>query len=180
MILKIPHILAGKNQTISRNNQFPRKFVKWILISLFIFTSPLTAEDKINFKAKKGLNMQNNIYKVLTLNEWEQAQKSGFITTELDVNDGFIHLSTSTQLNATLSLYFAKEESVILLQLDHTNTHDKLKFEAPIPPGDRISSFPHYYGDLNVNLVTKIWHLNRGAFEIPIEVMIQAEEDSNL
>ena len=126
--------------------------------------------------ASKEFNLDNQIYKVLTVEEWERAQASGIIITDLDKKDGFIHLSTATQLNATLSLYFSKEESVVLLQIDQAETNDQLKFEAPIPPGNRTSSFPHYYGDLNTNFVSEIWHLNRGAFEIPIEVMLQAEQ----
>ena len=119
------------------------------------------------------------IYKVLTLDEWAHAQTSGIIITDLDKKDGFIHLSTAVQLNATLSLYFSKEKSVVLLQIDHAQTLHQLKFEAPSQPGNRNSAFPHYYGDLNTNFVSKIWHLNRGAFEIPIEVMLQAEQGAN-
>jgi len=127
----------------------------------------------------KEFNLNNQIYKILTLDEWELAQTSGVIITELDKKDGFVHLSTATQLNATLSLYFSKEESVVLLQIDHAQTHNKIKFEAAISSGIRTSSFPHYYGELNTNFVSEIWHLNRGAFEIPIEVMFQAEEGAN-
>ena len=58
-------------------------------------------------------------------------------------------------------------------------THEKLKFEAPISPGNRTSSFPHYYGDLKTSAVSMMWDLKRGALEIPIEVMLQAEQDSN-
>ena len=119
------------------------------------------------------------IYKVLTLDEWSRAQTSGIIITDLDKKDGFIHLSTAVQLNATLSLYFSKEKSVVLLQIDHAKTHQQLKFEATSTLGNRNSSFPHYYGNLNTNFVSKIWHLNRGAFEIPIEVMLQAEQGAN-
>ena len=120
-----------------------------------------------------------NVYKILSIREWDDAQKIGYISTDLDKKDGFIHLSTATQLNATLSLYFSTEESVVLLQIDNAKTHEQLKFEAPTPPGNRKSSFPHYYGDLNTNFVSKIWHLSRGAFEIPIEVILQAEQGSN-
>ena len=119
------------------------------------------------------------IYKVLTLDEWSRAQTSGIIITDLDKKDGFIHLSTAAQLNATLSLYFSKEKSVVLLQIDHAQILQQLKFEAPSPPGNRKSAFPHYYSDLNTNFVSKIWHLNRCAFEIPIEVMLQAEQGAN-
>ena len=119
------------------------------------------------------------IYKVLTPEEWALAQTSGIIITDLDKKDGFIHLSTAAQLNVTLSLYFSKEKSVVLLQIDHAQTLQQLKFEAPSPPGNRKSAFPHYYSDLNTNFVSKIWHLNRCAFEIPIEVMLQAEQGAN-
>ena len=78
----------------------------------------------------KEFNLDNQIYKVLTIDEWALAQTSGVIITELDKKDGFVHLSTATQLNATLSLYFSTEESVALLQIDNTQIQNKLKFEA--------------------------------------------------
>ena len=137
-----------------------------LLFSIFVISENVTG-------GTEEFNLDNQIYKVLTLNEWEKAQVSGLIITELDIKDGFIHLSSAAQLNATLSLYFAKEESVVLLQVDHSQTHDRIKFEAPIPPGNRSGSFPHYYGDLNIDAVSRVWHLKRGAFEIPIEVMLK-------
>jgi len=50
----------------------------------------------------------NKVYKVLTLGEWEEASKIGQIVTALDQQDGFVHFSSATQLNMTLSLYFSK------------------------------------------------------------------------
>ena len=143
-----------------------------LLFSIFVISENVTG-------GTEEFNLDNQIYKVLTLNEWEKAQASGLIITELDKADGFIHLSTATQLNATLTLYFGKEESVVLLQVEHAQIHDKLKFEAPAPPGNRTSKFPHYYGDLNIKAVSQVWQLKRGAFEIPIEVMLQAEQGPN-
>lgn len=151
--------------------------MKILLICLLSFAIFITSENAMS--ATKEFNVDNQIYKVLTVEQWEQAKISGSIITELDKKDGFIHLSTAAQLNATLALYFAKEKTVVLLQIDHPQTHDKLKFESPVPPGNRTSSFPHYYGDLNTNAISKIWNLGRGAFEIPIEVMLQAEGDPN-
>ena len=43
----------------------------------------------------------NKVYKVLTLGEWEEASKIGQIVTALDQQDGFVHLSSATQLNMT-------------------------------------------------------------------------------
>ena len=47
--------------------------------------------------ANKEFSLDNQIYKVLTLEEWECAQVSGVIITDLDKKDGFIHLSSATQ-----------------------------------------------------------------------------------
>jgi uncharacterized protein (DUF952 family) len=51
--------------------------------------------------ATKEFNVDNQIYKVLTLEEWEQAQTSGSIITELDKKDGFIKVMHSYK-NITL------------------------------------------------------------------------------
>ena len=64
------------------------------LLSFFVISENLTGTTK-------EFNLKNQIYKVLTLDEWGQAQTSGLISTELDKEDGFVHLSTATQLNAT-------------------------------------------------------------------------------
>ena len=120
------------------------------------------------------------IYKIINKEDLEKAKSSGtYSGSSKDIKDGFIHLSTAAQLNATLSLYFAKEESVVLLQVDHSQTHDRIKFEAPIPTGNRSGLFPHYYGDLNIDAVSQVWHLKRSAFEMPIEVVLQAEQGAN-
>ena len=151
--------------------------MKELFLHLLLLSSFVISENVMSLT--REFNLNNEIYKVLTLDEWEQAQASGAIITQLDKEDGFIHLSTAIQLNATLSLYFVKEESVVLLQVEHAQIHDKLKFEVPAPPGNRISSFPHYYGDLNINAISRVWHLKRGAFELPIEVILQAEQEPN-
>jgi len=151
--------------------------MKELFLRLLLLYSFVISENVMSLT--REFNLNNEIYKVLTLDEWEQAQASGAIITQLDKEDGFIHLSTAIQLNATLSLYFVKEESVVLLQVEHAQIHDKLKFEVPAPPGNRISSFPHYYGDLNINAISRVWHLKRGAFELPIEVILQAEQEPN-
>ena len=49
--------------------------------------------------------MNKEFYKILTPEEWERASETGIIETDLDIKDGFIHLSTSRQLAATLAFY---------------------------------------------------------------------------
>ena len=116
----------------------------------------------------------NKVYKVLTLGEWEEASKIGQIVTALDQQDGFVHLSSATQLNMTLSLYFLKEEKVILLQINEGDIIEGLAYEYADKRG---GEFAHFYGELSTDKISKSWHLDRSAFSLPEEVMLEAEQN---
>ena len=117
------------------------------------------------------------IYKVLTLNEWKIAKEIGVIITNVDKNDGFVHLSTARQLNATLSMYFQDSSKVMLLEVSHNKVKKILKYEPTNSGSSRKGFFYHLYGDLLIEYVSKFWLLERGAFNIPDEILIQAEAD---
>ena len=116
----------------------------------------------------------NKVYKVLTLGEWEEASKIGQIVTALDQQDGFVHLSSATQLNMTLSLYFLKEEKVILLQINESDIIEGLTYEYADKRG---GEFAHFYGELSTDKILQSWHLDRSAFNLPEEVMLEAEQN---
>mgnify|MGYP001026558164 FL=1 len=121
--------------------------------------------------------VENNIYKILRTHEWEDASQTGSILSEVDTKDGFIHLSTAVQLAATLSFFFKDSETVFLLQLDIEKIDlNKLIFEEPYPnDGLRKGSFPHLYSELTTDKISNVWTLERGAFSLPQEVILQAE-----
>ena len=118
------------------------------------------------------------IYKVLTLNEWKLAKETGVIITNIDKNDGFVHLSTARQLNATLSMYFQDSSKVMLLEVSHNKVKKILKYEPTNSGSSRKGFFYHLYGELLIEYVSKFWLLERGAFNIPDEILIQAEADN--
>ena len=120
---------------------------------------------------------KNNVYKILREREWEEAQETGKIITELDKQDGFIHLSTAFQLTATLAFFFKDSNFLQLLQLDLAKIdNDQLIYEVQYPDqGNRKSTFPHLYSVLMTNQVSKSWTIRRGAFYLPEEVLLQAE-----
>ena len=126
---------------------------------------------------KEDFILKNNLYKILRIHEWEVASSKDQIVTDLDTEDGFIHLSTAAQLAGTLSFYFKESDSVFLLQLDLDKIDgEKLIFEEPyINEGKRKSSFPHLYSELYTNQISNIWNIERGAFNLPDEVILQAE-----
>lgn len=117
------------------------------------------------------------IYKVLTLNEWKIAKETGVIITNVDKNDGFVHLSTARQLNATLSMYFQDSSKVMLLEVSHIKVKKILKYEPTNSDSSRKGFFYHLYGELLIEYISKFWLLERGAFNIPDEILIQAEAD---
>ena len=116
----------------------------------------------------------NKVYKVLTLEEWEEASKIGQIVTALDQQDGFVHLSSATQLNMTLSLYFLKQEKVILLQINEGDIIEGLTYEYADKRG---GEFAHFYGELSTDKISQSWYLDRSAFSLPDEVMLEAEQN---
>ena len=116
----------------------------------------------------------NKVYKVLTFEEWEESSKIGQIVTALDQQDGFVHLSSAKQLNMTLSLYFLKQEKVILLQINEGDIIEGLTYEYADKRG---GEFAHFYGELSTDKISQSWHLDRSAFSLPEEVMLEAEQN---
>ena len=119
----------------------------------------------------------NNVYKILREYEWKEAKESGQITTTLDKQDGFIHLSTASQLAFTLAFFFKKSDSLQLLQLNLDKIDEtQLIYETPHPnEGKRKNAFPHLYSELMTNQIFESWNIKRGSFSLPEEVLLQAE-----
>ena len=124
----------------------------------------------------------NNVYKILREYEWEEAKESGQIITALDKQDGFIHLSTSSQLAATLAFFFKDSDSLQLLQLNLDKIDEtQLVYEDLYPKeSKRKSAFPHLYSQLITDQVLKSWIIKRGAFDLPEEVILEAENTKYL
>ena len=120
---------------------------------------------------------KNNVYKILRAKEWSKASDEGQIITELDRQDGIIHLSTATQLPTTLSLFFDDPDLPYLLQLDLDKLDfDKLLFEESSPnTGKRKSVFSHLYSELMTNQISNVWVIEREVFKLPEEVLLQGE-----
>tara|TARA_B100000963_G_C22454550_1_gene592731 strand:- start:368 stop:727 length:360 start_codon:yes stop_codon:yes gene_type:complete len=115
--------------------------------------------------------MENSIFKILTVNEWKKAKKNKTILTKRDLNDGYIHLSTSKQLPLTLSLYFKKYNEVFILQIDKKEISENLKYENNVS-SKRKSKFPHYFGTLSTKNIIKSWCIKRNGFKIPDKILL--------
>jgi uncharacterized protein (DUF952 family) len=142
-----------------------------------LITCFLLSNQTYSLETDKEFLMTDKVYKILRANEWETASNTGKIVTDLDNVDGFIHLSSAVQLAATLSFFFQDSDEVFLLQLDLEKLDkDKLLYEEPYPnKGKRKSAFPHLYSELRTDQIANVWILERGAFNLPEEVLLQVE-----
>ena len=97
-------------------------------------------------------NAFNFVYRVFIKNELEEFRKNKlFRGNELDVNSGFIHLSTDQQIKETINKYFKKEQ-IYIVKFKISDLGDSLRWEKS--RNDEI--FPHYYGILKSSLIIKI------------------------
>ena len=116
-----------------------------------------------------------NVYKILSIREWSEARELGYIDTDLDKKDGFIHFSNANQLAASLELYFSDHEEVILLLPCMRKIEANLKYEPTDAGSKRKGFFAHLYGDLKIEDIEKSWLIKRGAFQLPKSILLEAE-----
>ena len=120
----------------------------------------------------------SKIYKILTKEEWKNSNLHGYVKTDLDDKDGFIHCSTSKQLALTLHLYFKNETCLVLCEIDEHNLNkSEYFFEKSFSNSRPEQEFPHIYGKLSIEQISKTWNLNKNAFRIPEEILFELEND---
>tara|TARA_Y100000816_G_scaffold250228_1_gene200090 strand:- start:1691 stop:2092 length:402 start_codon:yes stop_codon:yes gene_type:complete len=121
----------------------------------------------------------SKIYKILTEKEWKNSNLLGYVKTDLDDKDGFIHCSTAKQLALTLYLYFKNEKSLFLCEIDESNLNrSEYCFEKALSDNRSEQDFPHIYGKLSIEQISKTWRLEKKAFQIPKEILIDLEENT--
>lgn len=87
-----------------------------------------------------------HIYRLVTQAEWREAQETGVVPLrEIDRQDGYIHLSTRSQVLETARLHFADADDLLALEVALAPLGDAVKFEVAPKRGE---AFPHLYGVL--------------------------------
>ncbi|WP_091672295.1 DUF952 domain-containing protein [Micromonospora auratinigra] len=90
------------------------------------------------------------IYKILTNGEWARARAAGeFTGTELDRQDGYVHLSAADQVVGTARRFFGGVTGLTVLAVDPDRLGTALRWEASRDG----ALFPHLYAALPVDAV---------------------------
>jgi len=91
------------------------------------------------------------IYKICSNVAWQEAEKAGCFTgAAIDIEDGFIHFSSATQVAETARLHFAGQADLVLVAVD-TSSLDIVWEESR---GGKL--FPHLYGILPMSAVHEV------------------------
>ena len=98
-------------------------------------------------------------YKVLTANEWAALNAGPFNGAPIDVADGFIHLSTASQLTETVDRHFSDGQGLIIAAIDLAALGAAVRWE----PSRHGQLFPHAYASLDRELVIAWCPLERHA-----------------
>ena len=103
------------------------------------------------------------IYKVCDSGLWEDAKHAGkFIGAEIDLQDGYIHFSTASQLRDTLARHFAGRDGLILLKIEIS------QLDIIWETARNGDLFPHLYDHLPLNSVVAEHNLDLSADGIHI------------
>ncbi len=107
-------------------------------------------------------------YKVLTAGQIEALEQDGtFVGAPVDLADGYIHLSTSDQLDETVSKHFAGQDHLHVAAVDLTVLGDAVIWE----PSRGGQLFPHIYAELPLSAVIAYGPLERdrdGKAKLPV------------
>ena len=87
--------------------------------------------------------MADTLYKILPAASW--ADDLAVVPwAEVDVADGFVHLSAEHQVRETAAKHFHGQSGLMVLKIDPKSLGETLRWE-PSRGGDL---FPHVYGDI--------------------------------
>lgn len=90
------------------------------------------------------------IYKIVDAALWREAAETGvFMGAAIDLQDGYIHFSTASQLHETARRHFSGKDNLVLVAVDGGALGDKLVFE----PSRGGEDFPHLYAPLPLSAV---------------------------
>jgi uncharacterized protein (DUF952 family) len=86
------------------------------------------------------------IYKIVAVDVWTEAvEKAVFLGSPIDLADGYIHFSDTTQVEETAHRHFAGQDGLLLVAFDSGRFGESLRWETS--RGGAL--FPHLYGSLN-------------------------------
>jgi uncharacterized protein (DUF952 family) len=108
--------------------------------------------------------MGQTIYKILTRDQWAAAEQGALVRAPVDEADGYVHFSTSGQVQETLGKWFKGQEGCVLAAFHSDDFGPDLKWEKA--RGGQL--FPHVYGPVRATQAHALWLLEMGEDGAPM------------
>jgi uncharacterized protein (DUF952 family) len=90
------------------------------------------------------------IYKICPESLWREAEEANsFAGAPIDLQDGYLHFSTASQVKETADRHFAGQRDLLLIAIDADRLGPALRYE-PSRGGDL---FPHLYAPLALSAI---------------------------
>jgi len=122
--------------------------------------------------------MAQMIYKILTAEQLATVESGGLMQAPVDIADGFVHFSTSKQVQETLAKWFKGQTGLVLAAVKSTDFGPDLKWESSRGGDD----FPHVYTEVRQHHIAALWPLDvidaDGVAIIPDDVRLAPEPAS--
>lgn len=103
------------------------------------------------------------IYHITSTEAWQQAQKQGEYKAISLETEGFIHCSTQEQVIKIANAFYQGQSDLIVLCINLDKLTTSVQWEKPAhintdnqPVVTSQEKFPHIYGAINLEAVTKI------------------------
>ncbi len=93
--------------------------------------------------------MTETAYKILTADEFTALHQGNFAGAPIDLADGYIHLSTASQLTETVAKHFAGKTGLVIVAVDLSALGNRIRWEV----SRNNALFPHLYGRLEASHV---------------------------
>lgn len=110
------------------------------------------------------------IFHIISKEEWSKAKKNGSYHPDSLEKEGFIHFSRADQVLTVANNFYKGHQDLLLLKVDKRSLASKLKEEPPFETPLNDTLFPHLYGPLMLNEVTKVFDFpceEDGKFKLP-------------
>lgn len=103
--------------------------------------------------------MSEPLFKIMPASLWARAEGEGRMPwAEVDVRDGFVHLSAASQVRETARRHFSGQRELLLLEVDASAlSPGSLRWE----PSRDGALFPHVHGDVPLEAVVRVSPLVR-------------------
>ncbi|HKY69744.1 MAG TPA: DUF952 domain-containing protein [Gammaproteobacteria bacterium] len=103
------------------------------------------------------------LYKLVTQSQWKSMKQLGINYkqgSDLDQQDGYLHISTAKQIERISNKYFGDLENGKMIKLDYKKIENILKWE----PNSKGEYFPHCYGQIPLSAVIDVYDFSIHSF----------------